>query len=73
MRTNSSFLTVEVDEGCLSRFISHLSSLNLQLEAKPEEHEYRNAVLIVCDAALSINRRYKEFVVPRIELIKKVI
>ena len=49
---------------------NYLSSLPLDLNHTMEEYEYKNPVLTLIDAVLSINRKYESFVKPRIKLIK---
>src|SRR3989344_391359 len=52
-------------------FVRYIRKLHLNLEQHTEELEYKNAVLILVDAVLSMNRKYDSFVVPRIKLIKE--
>lgn len=49
------------------KFINFLYSLNLVFDVKPEEFGYKDPVLLLVDATLSINRQYNRFVVPRLE------
>src|SRR3989344_8072031 len=51
-------------------FVRYIRKLHLNLNQHTEELEYKNAVLILVDAVLSMNRKYESFVVPRIRLIK---
>lgn len=55
----------------IDKFCKFIKELSLNFGDLPPEFDYENPVLILVDAVLSINRRYKEFVVPRVELIKK--
>jgi len=52
------------------KFCNFIKKLSLEFGNLPEEFDYDNPPLILIDAVLSINRRYREFVVPRIELMK---
>ena len=55
----------------VDRLVAHLRSLRLRYDFEPPaEHCYTSATLILCDAVLSANRRYKEFVLPRLELLR---
>ena len=47
-------------------FLSFVKNLDLDLATLPAEFGYENPVLICLDAVLAINRRYQQFVVPRI-------
>jgi len=50
--------------------IKFVNSLNLQFTKKPEEFGYNNPVKLLLNVALSINRPYNRFVIPRIEFFK---
>ena len=54
----------------IETFVEYIKRLHLNLNQHTEELEYKNAVLILVDAVLSMNRKYDSFVVPRIKLIK---
>lgn len=54
----------------VERFCAFVKSLNLDYTKRPKEFGYKNPVLIVTDAALSINRQYETFVAPRIRLME---
>jgi len=54
----------------IDKFCNFVKKLSLEFGNLPEEFNYDNPVLILVDAVLSINRRYNEFVVPRIELMR---
>ncbi|KUK76928.1 MAG: hypothetical protein XD93_0644 [candidate division WS6 bacterium 34_10] len=49
----------------------YLSSLPLDIRSYDDGYEYKNPVLTLVDAVLSINRNYNNFVKPRLEIIKK--
>lgn len=55
----------------LKKYIEFINSLNLSFDKKSEEYGYENPVILLMDATLSINRRYNNFVLPRIEYFKK--
>lgn len=55
----------------IETFVKYIEKLHLNLEQQTEELDYKNAVLILVDAVLSMNRKYDSFVVPRIKLIKE--
>ncbi len=59
-------------QGEVDRIVSHFQSLGLRYDFEPPaEHRYTSATLIVCDAVLSIHRKYKEFVLPRIDILRQ--
>lgn len=56
---------------CIISFSSFLKKLPLDYNKNVAEFAYSNPILILCDAVLSMNRKYEGFVVPRIKLIEK--
>lgn len=55
----------------MHKFEKFIRSLPLDFTNRPNEFGYRNPVLILADATLSINRNYRNFVVPRIKLLER--
>jgi len=51
----------------IKRLVKYLSEIPFDYNVKPEEFGYTNPVLICLDAVLSINRKYYNFVVPRLK------
>lgn len=52
------------------KFLDFLNTLGLIFDVKPEEFGYKDPVLLLLDATLSINRQYNRFVVPRLNYFK---
>ncbi len=56
----------------IENVVAHIQRLNLSFAFDPPpEHSYTSAALILCDAVLSANRRYNEFVKRRLERLKQ--
>jgi mycofactocin precursor len=59
-----------VSQNEVKKFMDFVRSLDLNYDLVPGEFGYNNAVLVLVDAVLSINRQYKSFVVPRVEIMR---
>jgi len=55
----------------IKKYIEFINSLDLTFDKNPEEYGYKNPVILLMDATLSINRQYNKFVLPRIEYFKQ--
>jgi hypothetical protein len=65
-------LTDLADKNEVDKVVAHIRALGLSFTLDPPpEHSYTSAALILCDAVLSANRRYNEFVKPRLERLKQ--
>jgi len=60
-------MRTEIDS-YIPQFLAFVKTLPLDFK---RELNYTNPVLILADAVLSMNRKYKTFVIPRIELLRK--
>ena len=60
----------KIDKKEIEKLIALLETIPIIPDVSPENFGYDNPVLICMDAVLSINRKYENFVVPRISSFK---